>query len=143
MQDKTIDNALLALRKQIIRGDLDGLDHVEALLTARGVRLPRVLRPWRANQARAHEVRLIVLKALQRRPMRLAELAQIIADKRGETYGQPLRNRTAQCLYKMKLAGMVVRERRLWAKSDHFDAQWPIWLPNRYLGTKYGFNNNE
>lgn len=43
MQDKTIDNALLALRRQIIRSEGDGLDHVEALLTQRGVRIPRAV----------------------------------------------------------------------------------------------------
>jgi hypothetical protein len=37
MLDKTITNALIALRKQIIRESLDGLPHVDALLAARGV----------------------------------------------------------------------------------------------------------
>ena len=41
MLDKTITNALIALRRQIIRGNLDRLDHVNALLAARGIaRLP-------------------------------------------------------------------------------------------------------
>ena len=37
MQDKTISNALLALRKQIIRGDGKELAQVERLLRMRGV----------------------------------------------------------------------------------------------------------
>ena len=37
MIDKTITNALIELRKQIIRGRLDILAHVDALLMARGV----------------------------------------------------------------------------------------------------------
>lgn len=45
MQEKTINNALLALRRQIIRGDGENLAHVEALLRARGVEPPRHARP--------------------------------------------------------------------------------------------------
>ena len=47
MLDKTIDSALLNLRRDLIRGAGDGLAHVEALLTLRGVALPEV-RPKRA-----------------------------------------------------------------------------------------------
>lgn len=37
MLDKPIDSALLNLRRHIIRGNPDGLDHVEALLVHRGI----------------------------------------------------------------------------------------------------------
>jgi hypothetical protein len=37
MLDKTIDSALLNLRRQIIQGNLDGLGHVEAFLAQRGL----------------------------------------------------------------------------------------------------------
>ena len=40
MQDRPIDSALLGPRKQITRGDGEGLDQVEALLQQRGVHLP-------------------------------------------------------------------------------------------------------
>jgi hypothetical protein len=43
MQDKAIDSALLNLRKQIMRGGGDGLEHVEARLGLRGVDMPAVL----------------------------------------------------------------------------------------------------
>lgn len=114
MQDRTIDNALLALRRQIIRGDGENLAHVEALLRARGVRMPRVLPHQRELVARQGEVRHIVLTALKDRPMRLAEIAELIAETRGETDNKAHRNRTAQCLHKMKLAGLVRREGRVW-----------------------------
>ncbi|WP_159458612.1 hypothetical protein [Roseisalinus antarcticus] len=52
MQDKTIDNALLALRKDMIRNGGDGLTHVEALLTMRGVGLPAVLPSGSTQQAK-------------------------------------------------------------------------------------------
>ena len=44
MQDKSINGALIKLRAQIIRGGLNGLVQVEALLIARGIDLPRVPR---------------------------------------------------------------------------------------------------
>ena len=52
MQGRTIDNALLALRKQMIRKDRDGLAHVEALLIARFVPMPAVLPDNRPDVAR-------------------------------------------------------------------------------------------
>jgi hypothetical protein len=51
MQDKTIDGALLALRKQIIREKREGLAHVEALLALRGVHMPAVLPAKRKDVA--------------------------------------------------------------------------------------------
>lgn len=44
--DKTIDSALLGLRKKIIRGVRKGLQNVEALLRQRGVALPLVRPAW-------------------------------------------------------------------------------------------------
>jgi|TARA_B110000908_G_C10234647_1_gene442613 hypothetical protein len=43
LQGKTINSALLALRKQIIRANGDGMDHVEAMLVIRGVHMPAIL----------------------------------------------------------------------------------------------------
>ena len=68
MQDKTIDSALLALRKHIIRGDLDGLEHVEALLTARGVAMPRVMAAKRPDVARRGYMRLCITAAIKDGP---------------------------------------------------------------------------
>lgn len=117
MQDKTITNALLALRKQIIRGDGQGLEHVVALLDAQNVHMPRVL-PHRSELvARSGEMRRIILGALCEQPMPLSEIASVIAEKRGEINDRRLRNRTSQCLFKMKLRGMVRREGRVWQPS--------------------------
>lgn len=110
MQDRTINNALLALRKQIIRGNLNGLEHVEALLAQRGVSLPRVLPPKRLTTARYCEIRLIILGALRDGPKTMPEIAAIIAGARGEADCRQFRNRVSQALYKMKVAGMVRRD---------------------------------
>ncbi|WP_136634948.1 hypothetical protein [Pseudooceanicola onchidii] len=74
MQDKTINNALLALRKQIIREGGDGLDHVEALLAMRGVDMPRVL----IATARRGEMGRMVLDALRDGPKTRAQLVEYI-----------------------------------------------------------------
>ena len=74
MQDKTINNALLALRKQIIRGDGDGLAQVEKLLDLRGVDMPRVLPAKRPDVARRGQARQVILDALRSSPMGLREL---------------------------------------------------------------------
>ena len=52
MQERTINSALLALRKQMIRGEGEGLDHVEALLALRGIHPPRVMRAKRSDVAK-------------------------------------------------------------------------------------------
>jgi len=72
MQDRTINNALLTLRKQIIRGDGEGLEHVEALLAMWGVRLPQVLADMQ-HRARRGQMRRMVTQALAERPMGLAD----------------------------------------------------------------------
>lgn len=41
MQDRTINNALLALHRQIAQGDGAGLEHVLALMAMRGLSKPR------------------------------------------------------------------------------------------------------
>jgi hypothetical protein len=81
MQDKSIDGALLALRKQIIRGKLDGLEHVEALLLMRGVDLPRVMPPKRPDAARRGHMARLVIGALREGPKTMRELVPIIADQ--------------------------------------------------------------
>jgi hypothetical protein len=65
MQDKTIDNALLAPRKQIIRGDGEGLERVEALLRMRSVPMPSVLPHRCPTTARRNVMRHLVLDALR------------------------------------------------------------------------------
>lgn len=57
MQDKTINNGLLALRKQIIPEGQDVLDGVESHLGRRGVRMPAVLPPKKADAAKAGLIR--------------------------------------------------------------------------------------
>jgi hypothetical protein len=110
MQDKTIDNALLALRKQIIRGDGKGHDHVEALLVLRGVDMPRVQPAKRKDVARKGHMSKLVLEALRGSPMTTIEVAGHVARYRSELTPEDAKKRTALCLTKLKARGMVAHD---------------------------------
>jgi len=117
MLDKSIDGALLALRKQIIRGDEAGLEHVEALLEARGVPMPRVMPAKRKDAARRGHMRLLVLSALRERHMRVPEIAAHVSARRPELAPEAAYHRAGQCLARLKREGSVQREGRLWRLS--------------------------
>ena len=120
MLDKTIDSALLALRKQVIRGDGNGLCHVEALLWQRGINPDsHIVRAKRkADAAYKGLMRVIVLDALRDGPKTLRELAQIVAARRPEIGPEAAYQRTGQVLARMKLAGLVARDRRVWGLAQ-------------------------
>jgi hypothetical protein len=117
MQDKTINNALLALRKQMIRGDGDGLAHVEALLVQRGVDMPRVMPAKRNDVARRMHMRSLVLQALEGGPARLADVVAYVHPKYQDVPIERTSKRVSNALWKAKLAGLVGREGRLWRLS--------------------------
>jgi len=114
MQDKSINSALLALRKQVIRGDLDGLAHVEALLMMRGVDMPAVLPAKRKDVARKGHMAALILDALRDGPKPLSEIAAHVASKRPEIDERAAYVRTTQALDKLKRRGVVVRDNRFW-----------------------------
>jgi hypothetical protein len=116
MQDKTITNVLLALRTQIIRGRLDRLAHVDALLVARGIDPAklRVRAKRKPDFSRKGIMRLIVAEALQEGLKRHPEVAALVAPGRPEIGPQAVYKRTGQALDKMQKAGLVKREGRLW-----------------------------
>jgi hypothetical protein len=114
MLDKTIDSALTNLRTQIIRGKLDGLTHVEALMQLRGIALGDVPRQRRPDAARKGAMRLIVLERLKQGPASLQDIAGCAMAARPELKLEAALQRSGQVLAKLKLAGVVTREGRLW-----------------------------
>lgn len=124
MQDRTIDNALLALRKQIIRDSLDGLDHVEALLQMRGVDAPRVMPPKRKDVAKRGHMTALVLEALRIGPKTAEVVTAYVAPRRPELTPEAAKKRTSQALTKLKMRGLVRREGRVWLSkaADHLAA---------------------
>ena len=116
MQDRTIDNALLALRKQIILGDGKGREHVEALLRLRGVPItPR--RPWKADVAKRGHMRWMVLDALRDGGKTLPQITDYVDERRPELSRRAAYVRSGQCLAKLKKAGLVRREGRVWISN--------------------------
>ena len=125
MQDKSIDGALLALRKATIRGNHDGLAHVEALLTLRGVHMPAVLPAKKADVAKSGHMSRLVRDALRGGPMRHAEMTAIVAGARPELSPHQVKKRTSQALYNMKFTGTLVRDGRLWGLGkSSLEAVW-------------------
>ena len=114
MQDKTINNALLALRKQIIRSNGARLEHVEALLEARGVPTPRVMPAKRQDAARRGHMSLIVLDALRDGPKPAIQVTAHVAPRRPEITPEAAKQRTSQCLTKLKVRGLVALDGLVW-----------------------------
>lgn len=109
MQDKSINGALLALRKNIIRGNLDGLAHVEALLTLRGVHMPAVLPAKKPDVAKCGHMSRWVLDYLKDGPKGRREIAEHIAGKRPNVAPDMVYRRTGQALDRLKHKGRIVR----------------------------------
>lgn len=79
MQDKTIDSALLELRKQIVRANGECLAHVEALCLMRGLELRRVAPARRKDAARKGETARLVIGALRDGPRSRADIVALLA----------------------------------------------------------------
>jgi hypothetical protein len=114
MLDKSIDGALLALRKQIIRGDGEGLSHCEALLSLRGVHMPAVLPAKRGDVAKRGHMSLMIIAALRGGPKPLRDIVAYVAARRPELHYDAAYVRTTQALANMKHRGQVDRCGELW-----------------------------
>lgn len=112
MSDRSIDCSLLALRKQLIRSNGAGLEHVEALLALRGIPVPRVLPAKRPDAARMGAMRRLLLGQLQTGPKTMRELVDHVASCRTELAPHPAYHRTGQALQKLRVAGLIRREAR-------------------------------
>lgn len=109
MLGKSIDSALLHLRAQIIRDSLNGLDHVEALLTIRQVPLSRVPRKFAQRQ----DTSRLALDALRDGPKRGYEVAAYAKQATGDDLPDQWR-RIYQALHNLRRRGLVVKDGRVW-----------------------------
>ena len=117
MLDKTITSALLQLRAQIIRGKLEGLEHVEALLLARGVDLQPARKPYRPRHGRNY-ARLLIMEALRSGPLPGRAIAVYAVCRVPEVPQDALRRLVSSALWKMGDAGVVARDGGLWRLAD-------------------------
>ena len=114
MLDKTVDNALCRLRVKIIREGLDGLPHVEALLTMRGVCLTTVPPPVRSDCQHFFGVRPVVLATLQGGARTTGQIGNaIVAARQGMDRKQAM-IRVCRMLYKLRDKGVVLKDGGVW-----------------------------
>ena len=110
MQDKTINSALLALRKNLIRECGEGLDHVEALLAMRGVPMPAVLPAKRDDVARKGHMARFVVSALKDGPQGVPTLGDRVMAEHPSLTRKAAYNRVYQALLRLERRGMAVRD---------------------------------
>tara|TARA_R110002072_G_scaffold16590_11_gene64533 strand:- start:527 stop:928 length:402 start_codon:yes stop_codon:yes gene_type:complete len=129
MLDKTIDSALLNLRKQITQGDGKGRQHVEALLRQRGVAMPRA-RPARVNVAGKGVMARMALDALRDGPQTARYVSEYIAARRPEIAFDKAHVFIAVTLTKLKKRGLVQHDGRfggLWCLVQDFGPDGCLW----------------
>ncbi len=117
MLDKTITSALLQLRAQIIRGRLDGLDHVEALLRARGVALPHVPKPHATTSLPRMAMMRLLVEALRDGPKGGPAIAAYVAAHQPAISYRQAQRRIHQGLARMVANGFAVRDGKAWRLS--------------------------
>lgn len=107
MQDRTINNALLALRKQ--GGETQEL--AERLLAMRGVNhLPRIIE----SPARRGDMKRMILGALRDGPKTRKELVAHVVERRTDAPSDRLYWRVDAALSRLRIGGLVWREGRMW-----------------------------
>lgn len=112
MQDKTINNALFALRRE--GGEVQEL--AERLLTLRGLHeRPRIIRGF----ARRGQMQRLVLEAIKAGHNSRPDIAAYVADKRPEMPPERAYKRVDSALKKLQAKGLVRREGRVWLICKH------------------------
>lgn len=116
MLDKSIDSAPLELRRRIIRGNLDGLDHVEALLVQRGLdpAAHHVPRPMPRDRCKLREVKLIILEALRDGPKRPAEIGAVFMTRKPHIAPDRAMIRVYRAIYKLRDSGGILSDGGVW-----------------------------
>lgn len=116
IKDDTIISVLHFIRQEIVRDNLDGLDHVDALLRLRGADPEALVTPYKRPKVfRKGELRQMVLDPLREGPQTGSEIARKVqVRKQVLTYEQAYR-RVYICLNTLKRRGLVRHEGRVWS----------------------------
>lgn len=109
MQDRTINNALIALHK----AGGDQAELARAILRLRGVEPPRLIER-EAPVAKRGAMKLMVQDALMDGPKTRRQIVANIAPLRPDVPPERLYWRVDAALAKLRYAGKVRRERRVW-----------------------------
>lgn len=109
MQDKTINNALIALHK----AGGEQAELARQLLHMRGINPPRLVTPCQDRFRRGH-MRRAILEALTEGPKTGPEIVRHVMQHREGWAFNDAQRRVSTALTKMKQAGLVRREGRVW-----------------------------
>ena len=109
MQDKTINNALLALHKA--GGEQANL--ARQLLRMRGIEPPRLVSRC-SDPFRRYQMRAAILEALQDGPRTGPEIVRHVMQHQDGWGYKDAQRRVSTALTKMKQLGLVRREGRVW-----------------------------
>ena len=118
MLDKSIDAALVELRRQIVRGGLEGQEHVEALMIARGVVLRPVTRQLVAVRLPRNYLRRMILAALKGGPMTGPAIAAMVVERTPQIAPDQAYFRAYSAVTRLKYAGLVERDGKGWIIVD-------------------------
>lgn len=118
IKEDTIIDVLSYIRAEIVRDGLDGLEHVDALLTARGVdpearHIPRKTdRRFKRGMLRA-----AVLRSLADGPKTGREIAEDVATKTEGLSAKSAYKRVYICLHGLKASGSIKHCCSFWKLS--------------------------
>lgn len=111
MQDKTIDNALQALRKQ---GGQQG-KLAEVLLDMRGV-APRLY--METKPLKRGDTKRLILAALKHGPKTTGQIGAVIRRLRADIKPRGAANRAYQAFLRLEVKGLVCRDGALWVLAQ-------------------------
>ena len=114
MLDKSIDAALEELRRQIVRGGLEGQEHVEALMIARGIAMRPMSRQLVAVRLPRNYLRRMILAALRGGPMTGPAIAAMVTERTPQIAPDQVYFRAYSALTRLRYAGLVVRDGKGW-----------------------------
>lgn len=114
MLDKSIDSALLNLRRQMCRAGQD-LAHINALLAQRGIDPSALPATYRSGaQAKRGETKRAVIAALAGGPKRGADVARHMCQQEPDLSYTTATARVHPALARMAEGGLVVRDGGQW-----------------------------
>jgi predicted ABC-type transport system involved in lysophospholipase L1 biosynthesis ATPase subunit len=116
MQDKTINNALLRVRRDAYGRDAESFGHAEALLRLRGVDLAAhvIHRKSMTKRSGNRQMRLAILRSLRTGPKVMQEIARDVHADNPQLDFDAAYKRAGMALARCKADGLVMREGRLW-----------------------------
>ncbi len=116
MQEKTIINALLRVRRQAFGRDIETQHHAEALLQLRGVDLASFPLTQRATVSRFPNgvMRRMLLDLLNDGPKPMRALAETVHAAKPEITYNAAYKRTSTVLDRLRVGGRVVRREGVW-----------------------------